>query len=76
MPSENYKPKRPDLSKPKGSSPQTVRRHGKANPAKSAVTRKVLIACWHVLSLQQPFKPPTPVSAEICPGKLPDDLAA
>jgi transposase len=33
------------------------RRHGKANPAKAAVARKVLIASWHVLSLQQPFKP-------------------
>jgi transposase len=32
------------------------RRHGKANPAKAAVARKVLIAAWHVLSLQQPFK--------------------
>jgi transposase len=55
---------------------QTVRRHGKANPAKSAVARKILIACWHVLSLQQPFKPHTAISPEICPGKLPDDLAA
>jgi transposase len=38
------------------------------NPAKSAVARKILIAAWHVLSRQQPFKPaaprrPTPVSA-------------
>jgi transposase len=33
------------------------RRHGKANPAKAAVARKVLIAAWHVLCLQQPFKP-------------------
>jgi transposase len=33
------------------------RRHGKANPAKAAVARKVLIASWHVLSLQEPFKP-------------------
>ena len=32
-------------------------RTGKANPAKSAVARKVLIACWHVLSREQPFKP-------------------
>jgi transposase len=35
------------------------RRHGKPNPAKAAVARKVLIAAWHVLSLQQPFKPAT-----------------
>ena len=38
------------------------------NPAKSAVARKILIAAWHVLSRQQPFKPaaprrPSPVSA-------------
>ena len=33
------------------------RRHGKANPAKAAVARKVLIAAWHVLSRNQPFKP-------------------
>jgi transposase len=30
------------------------------NPAKSAVARKVLIAAWHVLSRQQPFKPAAP----------------
>jgi transposase len=35
-------------------------RTGKANPAKSAVARKILIACWHVLSRQQPFKPSRP----------------
>jgi transposase len=33
------------------------RRHGKSNPAKAAVARKVLIASWHVLSLREPFKP-------------------
>jgi transposase len=42
-------------------------RHGK-NPAKSAVARKILIAAWHVLSRDEPFKPSrprgaTPVSA-------------
>jgi transposase len=37
-------------------------RHGK-NPAKAAVARKILIAAWHVLSRQQPFKPPAVVSA-------------
>ena len=46
---------------------QLAARHGK-NPAKSAVARKVLIAAWHVLSRDQPFKPSrsrgaTPVSA-------------
>lgn len=33
------------------------KRTGKANPAKAAVARKVLIACWHVLSRDEPFKP-------------------
>lgn len=33
------------------------RRHGKSNPAKAAVARKVLIAAWHVLARQEPFKP-------------------
>jgi transposase len=48
-------------------------RHGKSNPAKAAVARKVLIAAWHVLSLQQPFNPspstgvtdPAPASSSI-----------
>jgi transposase len=34
----------------------TKTRHGKANPAKAAVARKVLIAAWHVLAREQPFK--------------------
>ena len=33
-----------------------AKRAGK-NPAKSAVARKILIACWHILNRQQPFKP-------------------
>jgi transposase len=38
------------------------------NPANAAVARKILIAAWHVLSRQEPFKPaaprrPDPVSA-------------
>ena len=33
-----------------------TKRAGK-NPAKSAVARKVLIAAWHVLSREEPFKP-------------------
>jgi transposase len=48
------------------------RRHGKANPAKAAVARKVLIAAWHILSLGEPFKPsashatdPVPASSSI-----------
>ena len=36
-----------------------AKRAGK-NPAKAAVARKILIAAWHVLSLQQPFKPAAP----------------
>jgi transposase len=32
-------------------------RHGKANPAKAAVARKVLIAAWHILARDEPFKP-------------------
>ena len=45
-----------------------AKRAGK-NPAKAAVARKLLIAAWHVLSRQQPFKPagarrrPDPASA-------------
>ena len=46
------------------------RRHGKANPAKAAVARKVLIAAWHVLALQQPFKPRRTTRDRSCPGKL------
>jgi len=38
----------------------TKKRHGKSNPAKAAVARKILIAAWHVLSRQQPFKPAAP----------------
>ena len=32
------------------------------NAAKSAVARKILIASWHILSRQQPFKPSRPRS--------------
>jgi transposase len=35
----------------------TKTRHGKSNPAKAAVARKVLIATWHVLARHEPFKP-------------------
>jgi 3'-phosphoadenosine 5'-phosphosulfate sulfotransferase (PAPS reductase)/FAD synthetase len=30
---------------------------GRTNPAKAAIARKVLIAAWHVLTLEQPYKP-------------------
>jgi transposase len=36
---------------------------GKGNPAKAAVARKVLIATWHVLALQQSFNPSRPRGA-------------
>jgi transposase len=35
---------------------ETKQRHGKSSPAKAAVARKVLIACWHVLARNEPFK--------------------
>jgi transposase len=34
----------------------TKQRHGKASPAKAAVARKILIASWHVLARNEPFK--------------------
>ena len=34
-------------------------RHGK-NPAKSSVARKLLIAAWHMLAREEPFKPSRP----------------
>ena len=49
---------------------QLAARHGK-NPAKSAVARKVLIAAWHVLSRDQPFKPSPLARRHDCLGKLP-----
>jgi transposase len=48
------------------------KRHGKANPAKAAVARKVLIAAWHILAREEPFRPgvrrapdPVPASSSI-----------
>jgi transposase len=49
-------------------------RTGKTNAAKSAVARKVLIAAWHVLSRQQPFKPCR--SRGAVPASSPQPLAA
>jgi transposase len=40
---------------------------GKSDPAKAAVARKLLIACWHVLSHEEPFKPKPPPKSS-CPG--------
>ncbi|MFQ5427116.1 MAG: IS110 family transposase, partial [Gaiellales bacterium] len=43
-------------------------RHGKSNPAKTAVARKVLIAAWHILSLGEPFKPSAPRATDSVPA--------
>ena len=45
-------------------------RHGK-NPAKSAVARKLLIAAWHMLSRDEPFKPAAPKAARTLPRRAP-----
>jgi len=42
-----------------------TRTGGKSNPAKAAVARKILIAAWHVLSLQEPFKASRPRDATV-----------
>ena len=36
---------------------ETAKRQGKTNAGKAAVARKVLIAAWHVLAREEPFKP-------------------
>jgi len=41
------------------------RRHGHGNAAKAAVARKILIACWHVLARNEPFKPAARMVAPI-----------
>jgi len=51
------------------------RRHGHGNAAKAAVARKVLIACWHVLARNQPFKPAA-AAAPIVPASSSQPLAA
>jgi transposase len=48
----------------------------KPNPAKAAVARKVLIACWHVLSRNQPFKPSRPHGGDPVPASSSASLAA
>ncbi len=45
-------------------------RHGK-NPAKSSVARKLLIAAWHMLSRDEPFKPHRPRGGENLPRRAP-----
>lgn len=54
----------------------TKRRHGKSNPAKTAVARKVLIATWHILSLNQPFKPSASSATDHVPASSSIRLAA
>jgi transposase len=51
------------------------KRAGK-NPAKSAVARKILIASWHVLSRQEPFKAPHPRREAPVPASSISVLAA
>jgi transposase len=52
------------------------KRTGKANPAKAAVARKVLIASWHVLSRDEPFKPSGTRRTEPVPASSACFLAA
>src|SRR3954467_7866590 len=47
---------------------------GKGNPAKAAVARKVLIASWHVLSLQQPFALRARAARALLPRQTPVSL--
>jgi transposase len=52
------------------------RRQGNGNAAKAAVARKVLIACWHVLARNEPFKPAASSAAPIVPASSSTSLAA
>lgn len=52
------------------------RRQGNGNAAKAAVARKVLIACWHVLARNEPFKPAARPAASIVPASSSHPLAA
>ena len=52
------------------------RRSGKPNPAKAAVARKILIACWHVLGRSEPFKPSRPRDDNPVPASSSAFLAA
>ena len=49
---------------------KTKARHGKANPAKGAVARKILIACWHVLAREQEFRPTAPILTTPAPDPV------
>jgi transposase len=52
------------------------RRHGKANPARAAVARKILIASWHILARNEPFKPAAHRAADPVPASSSIRLAA
>jgi transposase len=54
----------------------TISRQGKPNAGKAAVARKVLIAAWHVLSHNEPFKPCRPRGGEPVPASSHFHLAA
>jgi transposase len=51
-------------------------RGGEPNEAKAAVARKVLIAAWHVLARQEPFRPSPRRSAGSAPASSSTRLAA
>jgi transposase len=51
-------------------------KRGSSNAAKSAVARKILTAAWHMLSLQQPFKPSRPRGDRTVPATSTSVLAA
>lgn len=55
---------------------EVKQRHGKANPAKAAVARKILIASWHVLSRNEPFKPSASRASDSVPASSSIRLAA
>ena len=55
---------------------EVKQRHGKANPAKAAVARKILIAAWHVLSRNEPFKPSAASATDPVPASSSIRLAA
>ena len=53
------------------------RRRGKSHAAKAAVARKLLIAVWHVLQRQEPFKPARPrAGSDPAPASSHSQLAA
>jgi transposase len=54
---------------------ETKQRHGKASPAKAAVARKILIASWHVLARNEPFKRSASSATNDVPASSPIRLA-